>query len=60
MVKLRCDILKPLKGTYIITRQPAPLLALDKNYNIHTLEIGYNQSELKPIVAAFTNNNNNI
>ncbi len=59
-IRLRHDILEPVMGTYIVTRQPVPLLELDGQNNIHILEVGFNQLELKPIVDAFINSSDNI
>jgi hypothetical protein len=59
-IRLRHDILKPIMGTFIITGQCVPLLEFDKKNNIHILDVGFNQSELKPVVDAFINSNDNI
>jgi len=52
-IKLRHDILKPIRGTYIVTREPVPLLEPDRQDNIHILEVGFDQSKLKPVVDVF-------
>lgn len=54
-IKLRHDILKPIRGTYIVTREPVPLLEPDRQNNIHILEVGFDQSKLKPVVDVFIN-----
>ena len=52
-IKFRHDILKPVRGTCIVTREPVPPLESDRQDNIHILEVGFNQLKLKPVVDIF-------
>lgn len=58
-IRLRHDILKPVMGTYIVTREPVQLLDFDRQNDIRILEVGFNQSKLKPLVDVFINSDGN-